>query len=118
MLFISSVQLTADFGTRASTLALAAVLPARTGRAAPARAEVVVEAFGATRVEYPDGALRCTVSAGVAARSSGYRSAAEPCRASDRALYPAKDAGHTRAVRTSSRPTLRRSGPDDPQPCP
>ena len=74
------------------------VLPDRAGRAALARAEVIVEAFGATRVEYSDGVLRCTVSAGVAARTAGYRSATELCRAADRALYSAKDAGRNCAV--------------------
>lgn len=74
------------------------VLPGRGAAPALRRARAVVQAFAALQVPVGDGALHCTVSAGVAVRAPRHTSSSHLCRDADRALYAAKESGRGRAV--------------------
>jgi diguanylate cyclase (GGDEF)-like protein len=74
------------------------VMPGRGATEALGRAGAVVKAFDALRIPVDGGVLRCTVSAGVAARAPRHTSASHLCRDADRALYAAKESGRGRAV--------------------
>lgn len=87
-----------DTAARLGGEEFAVVLPRSRSETAVQVAERVRRAFGEASVATAKGALRCTVSAGVASAAAGGEPLSEVLRRADDALYVAKRNGRNRVV--------------------